>query len=63
MPSKDGDFDRIHQFVSYQTTVARELEQLYVKQSTLEVYFEWLDSLIERRVSEVRRSAEQTVAA
>lgn len=29
-----------------------ELEQLFVKQSSLEVYFEWLDSLIERRVSE-----------
>ena len=34
--------------------VASELEQLFVKQSSLEVYFEWLDSLIERRVYEVR---------
>ena len=34
--------------------VASELEQLFVKQSSLEVYFEWLDSLIERRVAEVR---------
>ena len=34
--------------------VASELEQLLVKQSSLEVYFEWLDSLIERRVCEVR---------
>ena len=33
--------------------VASELEQLFVKQSSLEVYFEWLDSLIERRVFEV----------
>lgn len=33
--------------------VAHELEQLFVKQSSLEVYFEWLDSIIERRVSEV----------
>jgi hypothetical protein len=33
--------------------VASELEQLFVKQSSLEVYFEWLDSLIERRVAEV----------
>ena len=34
--------------------VAGELEQLLVKQSSLEVYFEWLDSLIERKVCEVR---------
>ena len=36
------------------SAVASELEQLFVKQSSLEVYFEWLDSLIERRVYEVR---------
>lgn len=34
-------------------TVIQELEQLFVKQSSLEVYFEWLDSVIEKRVSEV----------
>ena len=28
-----------------------------VKQSSLEIYFEWLDSLIERRVCEVRSPA------
>ena len=33
--------------------VSAELEQLLVKQSSLEVYFEWLDSLIERKVCEV----------
>lgn len=33
--------------------VSGEFEQLLVKQSSLEVYFEWLDSLIERRVCEV----------
>jgi len=33
--------------------VAVELEQLLVKQSSLEIYFEWLDSLIERKVCEV----------
>ena len=35
------------------SAVALEMEQLFVKQSSLEVYFEWLDSVIERRVSEV----------
>lgn len=35
-------------------SVAAELEQLLVKQSSLEIYFEWLDSLIERKVCEVR---------
>lgn len=30
--------------------VALEMEQLFVKQSPLEVYFEWLDSVIEKRV-------------
>ena len=35
------------------STVASELEQLFVKQSSLEVFFEWLDSIIEKRVSEV----------
>ena len=34
-------------------TVAHELEQLFIKQSTLEVYFEWLDSIIEKQVTEV----------
>ncbi len=33
--------------------VSRELEQMFIKQSTLEVYFEWLDSIIERNVKEV----------
>ncbi len=41
-------------FVVIIFAVASELEQLFVKQSSLEVYFEWLDSLIERRVAEVR---------
>ena len=35
--------------------VAHELEQLFIKQSALEVYFEWLDSIIEKRISEVRK--------
>ena len=35
-------------------TVAGELEQMFIKQSSLEVYFEWLDSVIDRRVNEVR---------
>lgn len=30
------------------------MEQLLVKQSPLEIYFEWLDSLIERKVCEVK---------
>ncbi len=46
----------ISSFFSLQYIVASELEQLFVKQSSMEVYFEWLDSLIERRVSEVRPS-------
>ena len=33
--------------------VALEMEQLFVKQSPLEVYFEWLDSVIEKRVCNV----------
>ena len=39
---------------SFFCAVAHELEQLFIKQSSLEVYFEWLDSIIEKRVSEVR---------
>ena len=37
----------------FKIPVSREIEQLLVKQSSLEVYFEWLDSLIERKVCEV----------
>ena len=43
--------------VSLLKTVGSELEQLYVKQPSLEVYFEWLDSVIEKRVSQVIVSA------
>ena len=39
--------------MSFLYSVAHELEQLFIKQSSLEVYFEWLDSVIEKRVSEV----------
>ena len=35
------------------SSVAGEMEKLFVKQSSLEVYFEWLDSLIDKRVHEV----------
>ncbi len=43
--------DHMHDFLY---PVSRELEQMFIKQSTLEVYFEWLDSIIERNVKEVR---------
>ncbi len=43
--------DHMHYFLY---TVSSELEQMFIKQSTLEVYFEWLDSVIERNVKEVR---------
>ena len=33
--------------------VATELEQLLVKQSSIEVYFEWLDSIAEREMHKV----------
>jgi len=36
--------------------VALEIEQLFVKQSSLEVYFEWLDSVIEKRVCNVSKT-------
>lgn len=39
--------------------VAGEFEQLLVKQSSLEIYFEWLDSLIERKVCEVSRQLKE----
>ena len=37
----------------FSVVVAHELEQLFVKQSSLETYFEWLDSVIEKRICEV----------
>lgn len=40
-------------FIACSLAVAGEFEQLLVKQSSLEIYFEWLDSLIEHRVCEV----------
>ena len=45
-------------FAFYHSTplllVALEMEQLFVKQSPLDVYFEWLDSVIEKKVCNVR---------
>ena len=39
--------------ITIPSLVALEMEQLFVKQSPLEVYFEWLDSVIEKRVCNV----------